>query len=149
MHGDCLRYENASSVSYIDLIQIWYKMFDYFRNFSQQCPMCCEDSPTIGLYNPFALRWPWPSITVTTASQSWHIFNSYSNSDSNISDTIPAMAFKHGMTVHLCMAYVLMLVSMTLTLMQGHSRSAKAQNRHWVIHATQASYKHKTCSNWR
>ena len=30
------------------------------------------------------------------------------------------MAFELGMTVDLCMAYMLILVSMTLTLMQGH-----------------------------
>ena len=34
--------------------------------------------------------------------------------------------FNLGMTVNLYMAYMLMLVSMTLTLMQGHSGSAKA-----------------------
>ena len=37
------------------------------------------------------------------------------------------MAFKLGMTVDVCMAYMLTLVSMTFTLMQGHSGSAKAQ----------------------
>ena len=31
-----------------------------------------------------------------------------------------------GMTVDLCVVYLVMLVSMTLTLMQGHSESAKA-----------------------
>ena len=31
------------------------------------------------------------------------------------------MAFKLGMKVDLCMGYILMVVSMTLTLMQGHS----------------------------
>ena len=36
------------------------------------------------------------------------------------------MAFKLGMSVDLCMAYMPMLVSMTLTLMQGHNGSAKA-----------------------
>ena len=44
------------------------------------------------------------------------------------------MAFKHGMTVDFCMAY--MLMSITLTLMQGHSGSAKAKNRHWIISTT-------------
>ena len=33
------------------------------------------------------------------------------------------------MTVDLCMASMLMLVSMTLTLMQGHSDSAKAKKK--------------------
>ena len=34
------------------------------------------------------------------------------------------------MTVHLSMAYLFMLVSITLTSMQGHSRSAKAKIQH-------------------
>ena len=46
------------------------------------------------------------------------------------------MAFKLGMTVDLCMAYVLILVLMTLTLMQGHSGLAKAKNQHWMLSAT-------------
>ena len=37
------------------------------------------------------------------------------------------MASNLGVTVDLCMVYMLMLVSMTL--MQGHSGSAKAKNR--------------------
>ena len=39
----------------------------------------------------------------------------------------------HSMTVDLFMAYVLMLVSMTLTLMQGHNGSAKAKSKRWII----------------
>ena len=35
------------------------------------------------------------------------------------------MAFKYGTTVDLCMAYMLMLILITLTLMQGHSGSAE------------------------
>ena len=38
------------------------------------------------------------------------------------------MAFKLGMMVDLCMAYMLMLVSVTLRLMQGHSGSAEENN---------------------
>ena len=57
-------------------------------------------------------------------------FNSYF--DSNISDTVSATAFRLGMPVYLCMVYMLTLVSITLTLMQGHSGSTdphkKAQN---------------------
>ena len=37
------------------------------------------------------------------------------------------MAFKLDMTVDLFMAYVLMLILMTLTLMQSHSESAKGK----------------------
>ena len=42
------------------------------------------------------------------------------------------------MTVVLCMPYELMLVLMilTLTLMQGHSGSAKANNHHCMLSAT-------------
>ena len=36
------------------------------------------------------------------------------------------MTFIHGMTVDLCMAYILMLVSMTWTLTQVHIESAEA-----------------------
>ena len=50
------------------------------------------------------------------------VFNLYYNSQ--ISDS---MAFKLGMAGDLCMTYLLMLVLMTLTLMQAHSGSAKAQ----------------------
>ena len=38
------------------------------------------------------------------------------------------MAFKRGMTLDLCIAYVLMLVSMTLTLIQGQSGLAEESN---------------------
>ena len=36
---------------------------------------CCEDSQTIGLYDHFPVRWPWPSFKVTSASQTWLPFN--------------------------------------------------------------------------
>ena len=39
------------------------------------------------------------------------------------------MAFKRGMSVNTCMAYVLMLVSMILTLMQGQSGLADENNQ--------------------
>ena len=39
------------------------------------------------------------------------------------------MAFKLSMTVDLYMAYMFMLVSVTLTLMPGHSESAEAKNQ--------------------
>ena len=42
---------------------------------------------------------------------------------------VVAMTFKPGMTVDLWMAYILMLVLMTLTLMQGHSGSAEEKNQ--------------------
>ena len=40
------------------------------------------------------------------------------------------------MTVDLWMPYILMLVSMTLTLMQGHSGSAEAKNQRCMLSAT-------------
>ena len=42
-------------------------------------------------------------------------------------ETIYAMAFKLGMKIDLCMGYILMVVSMTLTVMQSHSGSADEQ----------------------
>ena len=43
------------------------------------------------------------------------------------------MAYKRGMAVDLCVACMLMLVLMTMTLMQGHSGSAKANIQCWII----------------
>ena len=45
------------------------------------------------------------------------------------------MALKHGMTLDLCLAYIimLMLVSMTLTLMHGHSGSTKTKCQRRII----------------
>ena len=45
-------------------------------------------------------------------------------------------AFILGMNVDLCMAYMLMLVSMILTLMQSHSGSAKYKIQCWIISTT-------------
>ena len=66
--------------------QIWImKIINVRLNFSSNAhQVCCEDSPTKELYNLFLVRWPWRSFKVTTASQTWHIFNY----DSNISDDI-------------------------------------------------------------
>ena len=107
-------------------------MCDYFRNCSRNAnQVCCEDGPTKDLYNLFSVRWPCYSPKVTTASQTWQMFNLYYNS--NILGSISAMAFKLGMSVDWRMAYMLMLVSMTLPLMQGHSGLAKAKDQRWII----------------
>ena len=107
-------------------------MFHYFRNCSSNPNhVCCGDSPTKGVYNLFSDRLPCSWLKVTTAFQTWQMFNLYHNS--HISDSIVALAFTLGMTVDLCMSYLLMLVSMTLTLMQGHSGSAKAKIQYWFI----------------
>ena len=50
------------------------------------------------------------------------------------------MAFKPGMTVDICMAYMLMDVSMTLTLMQGHIGQAKAKYQRKIITKTTKQY---------
>ena len=49
----------------------------------------------------------------------------------NISDNISAMAFNLGMTINVCMTYMLILVSVTLTLMQDHSGS-EYENIHYL-----------------
>ena len=54
----------------------------------------------------------------------------------NISDNIEATIFKLDMTVDLWMPYMLMLILMNLTLMQGHNGSAKAKkNLHCLLSA--------------
>ena len=55
------------------------------------------------------------------------------------------MAFKLGMKVDLCMGYnvILMVVSMTLTLMHGHSGSADKQIQLWIISTTKQAIKSK------
>ena len=59
--------------------------------------------------------------------------NCISDYNSHILDSL---ASKLGMTVDLCMTYLLMLNLMTLTLMQGHNGSAKATNQCWIILTT-------------
>ena len=46
------------------------------------------------------------------------------------------MAFKLGMTIEVSLAYMRMLVSMTLTLMKGHSGLAEEQIQHQIIPTT-------------
>ena len=51
-----------------------------------------------------------------------------------ISQTVfKLLAFKLDRMADLCMAYLFMLISMTLTLMQGHSVSAKENIQWWII----------------
>ena len=54
----------------------------------------------------------------------------------NILDYIYTITFKLGMTVDLWVPYMLMLVSITLTLMQGRSGSAMAKIQRWIISTT-------------
>ena len=51
----------------------------------------------------------------------------------NISEDMYCITFKLGMVADVCMPYMLMLVSMTMTVMQGHSVSAKANKS--ALHA--------------
>ena len=46
------------------------------------------------------------------------------------------MAFKLSMKVDLCMGYMLMVILVTLTLMQGHSDSAEEQIQLLIILTT-------------
>ena len=91
-------------------------MFDYFRNYSSNAHrICCEDRPTkvyMTTASPLA-------VTCIEGHKCYFL-------TCNISDNIQAITFKLGMVVDLHMVYVLMVVSMTLTLMQGHSGSVKA-----------------------
>ena len=129
-HGDCLRHENASlywpwpafKVTQILIMKIINVLF--FINCSSNAHQVrCEDSPLKCLYNLFSVRWPCSSLKVTTVSQTWQFFLTCSI----ISISRTAMAFTLATTVDLFMTYMLMLVPITLTLMQGHSRSAKAK----------------------
>ena len=89
-------------------------MFEYVRNCSNNAhQLCCDDN----LYNLFL------DCDLHSRSQLRlrrdKIANLYYNS--NISGNSLAISFNFGMTVDLCVPYMLMLVSMTLTLKQGHS----------------------------
>ena len=99
-------------------------MFDYFRKFSSNAHhVCREDSPTKGLYNLFLES---DHFHLQSRSQSRLKFDKYFNLyfNNNISENISAMTFKLSMKIDLYMGYILMVVSMTLTLMQGHIGSA-------------------------
>ena len=94
-------------------------MFDYSRNYSSKSHhVCCEDNPTNGLYDHCQSS---DDLDLQSRSQvrlKHDFFLTF-----NISG-------KLDMTVDiLCMVYLLMLVTMTLTLKQGHSGSAKDKNQ--------------------
>ena len=46
------------------------------------------------------------------------------------------LSYGTDITIDLCMAYMLMLVSITLTVMQGHSGSAEENTQRWIISTT-------------
>ena len=73
------------------------------------------------------VRWPCSSLKVTTSSQTWQVFNSH------ISGTLSygILTWHDGRRMH--DIYMVVLVSMTLTLMQGHSGSANAINQRPII----------------
>ena len=75
-------------------------------------------------------------IMVTQASRARHVHVRSLLSQCLLSErafgvqtVLKSMAFTLGMTVDLGIAYMLMIVPMTLTLMQGRSGSAKANNQ--------------------
>ena len=90
-------------------------MFDYFKNrSSNDRQVFCEDSPTKGLYDhcqsdDLDLR----SRSQVRLKRDYFLI-------CNISDNISAIIFKRGMTVDLLVPYMPMLVSINLTVMQGH-----------------------------
>ena len=100
-------------------------MFGYFINCSNSPhQVFCEDSPTKGLYVIFFQS---DDLALHSRSQLHLKLDKIMCYNSYISNNIYAMASKLGMMVDLCMAYILMLISMTLTLMQGHGGLAKAK----------------------
>ena len=81
---------------------------------------CYEDDPIKGLW-PVPVRWPWPPCKVTSASQTWLLFNLQYLGQyiSYYIQTWHDGSLMHGIDSH--------AVSMTLTLMQCHSGSANAK----------------------
>ena len=95
-------------------------MFDYFRNYlSNGHQVCCEDSPTKGPYDHHCQSANLDLI------QGHKCVSNLTTFQLAISQTIFELTFKLGMREYLSMPYMLMFVLMTLTLMQGHSGSAK------------------------
>ena len=107
-------------------------MFDYFRKYSSNIHhVCCEDSPTKGVYDHCQ------SDDLDFQSRSQVQLRCHYFLTCNFLDNFSAITFKLGITVDLWMPYMLMLVSMTLTLLQGHSGSAKAKNQRCILLATE------------
>ena len=104
-------------------------MFGCFRNYSNDAHhVCCEDSPTKGLYG-HCLTDDLDLRSRTSAYQTWLLFN-LQYLGQYLSSYI--QTWNDGRQ----MLYMLMLVSMTLALLQGHSGSAKANNQRWMLSAT-------------
>ena len=96
-------------------------MFDYFTNCSSnRHQVCCEDNPAKGPYDHFQ------SDDLDHHSRSHVRLKLDYFLTCNISDNIKLL---HLNLVYQYMAYRLMLVSMILTLMQGHSGSPKGKNQ--------------------
>ena len=76
-------------------------MFDYFGNCSCNVhQVCCEDSPTIGLYD-FCHT---DDLDLHSRSQVFLKLDYFLTC--NISGNIKAIAFRLGMTVDFCIAYI-------------------------------------------
>ena len=80
------------------------------------------------------------SLKVTTVPQTWWVFNLYYNR--RVSQwrclNYGIQPWHDGRLIHDInnKQYILMLVAMTLTLMQGHNGSAKDKNQRWIISTT-------------
>ena len=91
-------------------------MFDYFRNHSSNPHQVCrEDSATKCLYDHCQSN----DLDLHSRSQVRLKLDYFLTC--KIWENMYAITFKLGMTIDLYMAYMLMLVSTTVTLMQGHS----------------------------
>ena len=104
-------------------------MFDFFINCSSNPHHVCRDdhSPTKGLYgrcqsDDFDL----PSRSQVRLKLQYFL-------TCHLCDNIEAITFKLGMLLDVWMPFSPILVSMTLTLMQGHSGSVKAKKS--ALHA--------------
>ena len=76
----------------------------------------------------------------------WQMFNVCYNSC--LSDSVLGMACTLGMTLDLRIqgVYMLVLVSMNLTLVQGHSRSTKANIQCWIISTAKQATSNKVAT---
>ena len=86
----------------------------------------------------FAVKIVRLKVYMTIASLMTLTFNDYSRSEVclKLEHYLNYYIHKLGTRVDLWMPYMLMLVLMTLTLMQGHSTSAKATNQLCMLSST-------------
>ena len=100
------------------------------NNSSYDHQPCCENSPTKGRYDHFQSG----DLDLHSRSQVRLRLDYFLTW--NISDNIDAITFIHDVRqTYGCLIIMLILMSMTLPLMQGHSGSAKAKNHRCMLSA--------------